>query len=81
MTHNLKILKPYFEAVAAGDKTFELRKDDRPYKTGDTIILNEIGAGNVPTGRKIKKKIGCILRDCPEYGLFRGYCILSLLEV
>ena len=79
MTHNLKILKPYFEAVAAGNKTFELRKDDRPYRTGDTLILNEIGAGNEPTGRVIKKKVGCILRDCPECGLFRGYCILSLI--
>lgn len=79
MTHNLKILKPYFEAVAAGDKTFELRKDDRPYRIGDTLVLNEIGAGNEPTGRVIKKKVGCILRDCPEYGLSRGYCILSLI--
>ena len=81
MIHELKILPEFFEPVSNEYKTFELRKDDRPYKTGDTIILNEIGAGNVPTGRKIKKKIGCILRDCPEYGLFRGYCILSLLEV
>lgn len=81
MTHNLKILKPYFEAVAAGGKTFELRKDDRPYRVGDILLLNEIGEGNRPTGRKIKKKIGYILRNCPEYGLFRGYCILSLLEV
>ena len=79
MTHNLKILKPYFEAVAAGDKTFELRKDDRPYKIGDTLVLNEIGAGNEPTGRTIKKKVGYILRNCPEYGLDNGYCILSLL--
>ena len=79
MTHNLKILKPYYEAVVAGNKTFELRKDDRPYRTGDTLVLNEIGAGNEPTGRVIKKKVGCILRDCPEYGLFRGYCILSLI--
>lgn len=79
MTHNLKILKPYYEAVAAGDKTFELRKDDRPYRIGDTLVLNEIGAGNEPTGRVIKKKVGCILRDCPEYGLLRGYCILSLI--
>lgn len=78
MTHNLKILKPYFEAVATGDKTFELRKDDRPYTIGDTLVLNEIGAGNKPTGRTIEKKVGYILRNCPEYGLNDGYCILSL---
>ena len=29
MTHELKILKPYFDAVVSGDKTFEIRKDDR----------------------------------------------------
>ena len=28
-THNLKILPEFFEAVANGMKTFELRKDDR----------------------------------------------------
>lgn len=78
MTHELKILKPYYEAVKAGDKTFELRKDDRPYKIGDTLILREIGAGNTYTGRYIRKKVGYILRDCPEYGLENGYCILSL---
>lgn len=78
MTHELKILKPYYEAVKAGDKTFELRKDDRPYKIGDTLILREIGAGNKPTGRTIEKKVGYILRNCPEYGLDNGYCILSL---
>ena len=78
MTHNLKILKPYFEAVVTGDKTFELRKDDRPYRIGDTLVLNEIGAGNKPTGRAIEKKVGYILRNCPEYGLNNGYCILSL---
>ena len=79
MTHRIKILKPYFEAVAAGDKTFELRKDDRPYKVGDALLITEIGEGNKPTGRTIEKKVGYILRNCPEYGLDNGYCILSLL--
>ncbi len=78
MTHELKILKPYFDAVVSGDKTFEIRKDDRPYKIGDTLILREIGAENTFTGRFIRKKVGCILRDCPEYGLADGFCILSL---
>ena len=81
MTHNLKILKPYFEAVKMGNKTFEMRKDDRPYKVGDTVVLHEIGVGNAPTGREITKKIGHILRNCPEYGLADGFCILSLKEV
>ena len=36
-THDLKILPEYFEAVTSGMKTFELRKDDRGFATGDHV--------------------------------------------
>lgn len=41
MIHALKILPEYFEAMAAGAKSFEVRKNDRPYHTGDYVALNE----------------------------------------
>lgn len=41
MTHELKILPEYFEAVASGCKQFEIRKNDRDYKVGDQLILRE----------------------------------------
>lgn len=37
--HNLKTLPPFFFAVARGEKTFEVREDDRSYQTGDIVIL------------------------------------------
>jgi hypothetical protein len=37
MIHELKIGKPYFEAIVDGRKTFELRYNDRGYNTGDII--------------------------------------------
>lgn len=40
-THDLKILPEYFEAVTSGMKTFELRKDDRGFATGDHVVLWE----------------------------------------
>lgn len=40
-THELKILPQYFKAVQNGSKTFELRKNDRRFKVGDTLILRE----------------------------------------
>jgi ASC-1-like (ASCH) protein len=43
--HELKIEKQYYEKVVSGDKTFEIRKNDRDFKTGDIIKLNEIAAG------------------------------------
>lgn len=74
--HELKILPEYFEAVKSGDKKFELRKDDRDYKVGDIIVLNEWD-GEAYTGERIQMKIRYILRDCPEYGLAEGYCIIG----
>lgn len=78
MTHELKILPEYFEAVRRGIKTFELRKKDRPYRIGDELWLREWEPGRGYTGRDIARDIVYILKDCPEYGLEKGYCILGL---
>nr|WP_312985789.1 DUF3850 domain-containing protein [Clostridioides sp.] len=41
-THELKIYKEYYEPVLNGSKTFEIRKNDRNYRVGDRIVLNEL---------------------------------------
>ena len=40
--HNLKIQVVYWVSVENGDKTFEIRKNDRDYQVGDyvTFIVN-----------------------------------------
>lgn len=37
--HILKLNKRYYDAVANGIKTFEIRENDRDYKVGDTLAL------------------------------------------
>ena len=39
MTHELKIWPEYFEATKRGDKTFEVRLDDRDYQEGDFLRM------------------------------------------
>ena len=41
MIHELKILPQYFADVISGNKTFEIRKFDRPFHKGDLLALNE----------------------------------------
>lgn len=40
--HSLKLNDRYFDAVANGIKTFEIRKNDRDYKVGDTLVLKKV---------------------------------------
>ena len=76
MRHELKIKPEYFQAVWDGKKKAELRKDDRDYHVGDVLILREWN-GEEYTDSWIAVRVTHILRDCAEYGLADGYCILS----
>lgn len=76
-THDLKILPEYFAAVAGGQKTFELRLDDRGYQTGDTLHLREWHGDY--TGRSVDRIVIGGIRG-PVFGLQAGYIILSLAD-
>lgn len=76
MTHELKILPEYYDSIVSNVKHFELRKDDRDFQVGDFVILKEYSNGTY-TGRETGFQIRYILRNCTEYGLMDGYCILD----
>jgi len=80
--HNLKTIQPYFDQVKSGEKTFEIRKDDRDYVEGDLLNLQEYDPKkNVYSGETVRKEITHILRDTPEFGLMPGYCIISFTSI
>lgn len=39
MIHELKTVSPYWEAIVSGEKTFEIRYDDRCFQKGDIVTL------------------------------------------
>lgn len=53
--HVLKVAAPYFEALADGSKTFEVRRNDRAFQRGDEVTLWDVG----PDGRNCSP-------DCPD---------------
>jgi len=73
-THRLKTVQPYFDEVKSGRKTAELRRDDRDFKVGDTILLDE-WTGNAFTRQFVAADITHITRGPPW--LADGYCMLS----
>ena len=76
-THELKILPQFFHDVIRGKKKAELRKDDRNFEVGDVLVLKEWANGEF-TGAWCSVTVTHIIRDCQEYGLDDGYCILSI---
>ena len=64
-THDLKIRLEYFEAIVHGDKTFEVRFNDRNYKKHDILHLQEHDGENY-TGRELSVEVTCLL-DNPGY--------------
>lgn len=76
MIHDLKIEPRYFEAVINNRKTFEIRKNDRDYREGDYLALNELtDSGDQYTGRSILVRVKYIVSDyrfCRE-----GYVVMG----
>lgn len=75
MIHELKTEREYFEAVVKGEKTFEVRKDDRGFCEGDFLAINESENGET-TGRCAIVQITYVLR-AEEY-CKKGFCILGI---
>lgn len=73
--HDIKCAAMYFEDAKNGIKPFELRKNDRDYKVGDTLHQMEYTEGAY-TGRDIYQEVIFILEDYT--GLTEGYCILGV---
>lgn len=80
--HVLKTLPEYWDAVERGEKTFEVRRDDRGFQRGDTVVLRR--CVHAPLGPKVmdppvdlRFTIGWILTG-GQFGIEPGYVVLSL---
>lgn len=73
--HSIRLAKTYFNDVASGKKSFELRKNDREYKVGDILEMLEFADGK-NTGRIIQAEVVYMLEGYT--GLEEGYCILGI---
>lgn len=75
--HELKTWPQYFQAITSGEKTFEIRKNDRGFKVGDTLRLcnYDPDLGRF-TGHTVERKIAYIAQGV--FGLPDDVCVMSL---
>lgn len=74
--HELKTWPEFWRDIAAGRKTFEVRKDDRGFQVGDLLVLFEWSKTRLYTGRRVVRRATYILRAHP--GLSPGFVVMGL---
>lgn len=77
MTHALKTVSPFFADVVDGKKTFEVRKNDRNFKVGDKLLLQE-WTGEEYTGKEWEGEVTYLLTD----GAYckKGFVVMGIKE-
>lgn len=89
-THNLKLSVEFCDAVLRGEKTFEVRKNDRGFQMGDLIRF-------VPTdGTSYRSSDGTVIEHAKHeisghtykityilngWGIKNGYVVLGIKEI
>lgn len=74
--HRLKTLPDFYKAVRSGEKMFEIRKNDRDFKVGDLLVLEEWSQETGYTGREEWRFVTYMT----PYAQQDGYVVMSLKE-
>ena len=89
----LKTLAPYWDAVKRGDKTFEVRRDDRGFQKGDVICLRKPTEKNLGLGDKYWSELDShnpsndllfqikYILTGGQFGVEPGYVVMALAPV
>ena len=82
--HNLKLNEEFADAILSGEKSFEIRENDRGFQKGDHIVFRVIKPNavfNEAVNHPLKDKefeIGYVING---WGLENGYVAFSIREV
>ena len=83
MNHIIKILEDFADAVASGEKSFEIRENDRGYQKGDYVrfvVVDKLGAEvrhPLNEWRRHTYKITYVING---WGLKNGYVAFGIKE-
>lgn len=80
-THFIKLNIEFCDAVLSGEKSFEIRKNDRGYQKGDHIKFNPVNQYGLWVGHDIEGREYKITYVLNDWGLEKGYVALGIKEV
>jgi len=78
MEHELKLHPKYFPRVQSGEKSFEIRKNDRDFQVGDRLILREYDPEKGWPDHGGYEAIFAVITYITTEFQQEGYCILGI---
>jgi hypothetical protein len=95
--HDLKVWSGFYDSLLTGEKTFEVRRNDRNFQVGDVLRLREFIADQLPNVRQVERGepageagayTGRAVRARVTYvlrepilGVAAGWCVLSVVTL
>lgn len=79
MRHEIKIGIDFANAVLSGEKTFELRRNDRGYQKGDAVVFRVLDReGNELPEHPLNREEYVITYVLSGWGLRDGFCCFGI---
>jgi len=78
--HHIKIQQEFADAIISGEKTFEIRMNDRGYQKGDLIRFQVMDGYFSNTFHPLNDKVYEITYVLSGWGLCEGYVGLAIKE-
>lgn len=79
-THNIKLNYNFCDDVLFGNKTFEIRENDRGYQKGDKVVFEPYKQGELFVKHPIVNKVYEITYVLNGWGLKNGYVAFGIRE-
>jgi len=79
--HRIKLREEYADAVYSGEKTFEIRYNDRGYQKGDEIIFKVIDGCGISVNHALNHvlfEITYLIHGIHGFGLKEDWCVFAI---
>lgn len=76
--HELKCMPEFFEPVTDGRKTFEIRRLDRTYESGDVLLLREWHPALEDYTERVAFVAVTYVLKGGQFGISDAFCVMSI---
>lgn len=76
--HTIKIMEDFCDALMSGEKSFEIRKNDRGYQTGDVLQFIPVDSSGLPVKHRIEHEVFDVIYILSGWGLKNGFVCMAI---